>query len=56
MAHDKSAQVRSWVAVNFFVPADVMNVLENDPSPEVRKLVEWKKSLAESSTETVARV
>ena len=33
------------VAVNFFVPADVMAELADDPSEVVRGLVAWKASL-----------
>jgi hypothetical protein len=46
LAKDKSETVRSWVAVNFFVPADVMEELASDKSETVRKLVAWKSDLA----------
>jgi hypothetical protein len=49
LGSDKSAQVRSWVAVNFYVPADVMLELETDPSEDVRRLVKWKADLAAES-------
>ena len=39
--------VRGWVAVNFFVPEDVMQRLADDESVTVRALVGWKSSLAE---------
>jgi len=39
--------VRGWVAVNFFVPDDVMGGLADDASATVRALVAWKASLAE---------
>jgi hypothetical protein len=38
--------VRGFLAVNFFVPADVMQRLADDPSETVRGLVSWKGSLA----------
>ena len=45
LAHDESEVVRGFVAVNFFVPADVMAELADDPSEVVRGLVAWKASL-----------
>jgi hypothetical protein len=35
------------VAVNYFVPADVMEKLASDRSRTVRSLVKWKASLAD---------
>jgi hypothetical protein len=35
--------------VNYFVPADVMERLADDPSDTVRALVGWKASLAEEA-------
>jgi hypothetical protein len=46
--------VRGWVAVNYFVPADVMTELAEDDDPVVRGLVEWKASLAAESADTHA--
>jgi hypothetical protein len=39
--------VRGWVAVNYFVPEDVMAKLADDRSKTVRSLVKWKSQLAE---------
>ena len=38
--------VRGWLAVNFYVPADVMERLADDSSETVRSLVRWKSELA----------
>jgi hypothetical protein len=48
--------VRGWVAVNYFVPADVMEQLANDRSRTVRSLVRWKASLAEETEREAAAV
>ena len=49
LSRDASATVRGWVAVNFYVPADVMDALADDTDPTVRGLVAWKASLAAES-------
>ena len=41
-SRDASEAVRGWVAVNFYVPADVMDALADDESETVRALVAWK--------------
>ena len=46
LADDDSEMVRGWLAVNFSVPADVMERLADDPSETVRSLVRWKSELA----------
>jgi hypothetical protein len=46
MADDESEMVRGWLAVNYFVPTDVMEALADDPSQTVRNLVRWKSDLA----------
>jgi hypothetical protein len=33
------------VAINYFVPADAMELLASDSSAKVRQLVAWKASL-----------
>ncbi|MHB1235037.1 MAG: hypothetical protein ACYCZK_05105, partial [Microbacteriaceae bacterium] len=43
---DRSEKVRGWLAINFFVPADVMDRLAEDSSEIVRRLVAWKTALA----------
>ena len=47
LASDRSETVRGWVAVNYYVPADVMDKLAKDRSRTVRSLVKWKAQLAE---------
>ena len=46
LARDESELVRGFVAVNFYVPADVMEELAEDESSVVRGLVAWKAGLA----------
>jgi hypothetical protein len=46
MAGDESEMVRGWLAVNYFVPTDVMEALAGDASHTVRSLVRWKSDLA----------
>jgi hypothetical protein len=45
MADDESETVRGWLAVNYYVPADVMERLGRDASSTVRSLVRWKSEL-----------
>jgi hypothetical protein len=48
LAGDPSEQVRSWLAVNYFVPQDAFETLTHDSSAAVRALVGWKRSLADA--------
>ena len=48
LAADRSETVRGWVAVNYFVPEDVMERLASDTSRTVRSLVKWKSQLADA--------
>ncbi len=41
--------MRGWLAVNYFVPDDVMARLADDDSDTVRSLVRWKASLQVTS-------
>ena len=43
---DRSELVRGFLAINFFVPLDAMELLARDRSRTVRELVRWKAELA----------
>jgi len=53
LAHDPEERVRSFVAVNYFVPEDAMDHLAEDSSALVRSLVEWKAQLKEEALQPV---
>jgi hypothetical protein len=49
LAKDSDETVRAFVAINYSVPADAMEILSADTSPTVQKLVAWKASLREDA-------
>ena len=54
LAKDTSETVRAFVAINYSVPADAMELLAEDSSPTVQKLVAWKASLKDEADMVLA--